>query len=67
MGGDVGETALVLSEHCSAAARALACYQHPSSYQCKAQRYEACYGENKLHLTQTQYTFIFTSQVFKGA
>ena len=45
-GGNFGETALMLWEHCSAGAKTLVCYQHRSSYQYRAQHYEGCYGEN---------------------
>lgn len=46
-GGNVGEAALMLWEHCSAAARTLVRHQHLYSYQCKAQHYEgAAAGEN---------------------
>ena len=45
-GGNAGETALMLWEHCSAVAKTLVCYQHLSSYQYRAQHYEGCYGEN---------------------
>ena len=54
-GLNIGETALMLCQHCSAVAKTLVCYQHLSSYQRRAQHYEGCYGENKLHLSQTQY------------
>lgn len=37
--GDVVEAVLVLCQNCSAAARALLCYQHLSSHQCTAQHY----------------------------
>ena len=45
-GGVVGETASMLWEHCSAVAKTLVCYQHPSSYNYKAQHYEGCYGQS---------------------
>ena len=45
-GGNAGERALTLCEHCSAIAKTLVCYRHLSSYQYRAQHYEGCYGEN---------------------
>ena len=54
-GDNAGETALMLCEHRLAVAKTLACYQHLSSYQYRALHYEGCYGENALHLRQTQH------------
>jgi len=44
-GGVAGETALTLCEHSSAAAKALVCCQHRSSFSYKAQHYEGCCRE----------------------
>lgn len=44
-GGNVGETALMLWKH-SSVSKTLVCYQYLSRYQCMAQRYEGCCGEN---------------------
>ncbi|KAM6037449.1 LOW QUALITY PROTEIN: uncharacterized protein VSU04_016208 [Chlamydotis macqueenii] len=38
-GGELGETASMLWEHCSAVAKTLVCYQRPSSYKYKAQHW----------------------------
>lgn len=54
--GDVGETALMLCEHCSAGAKGLECYRHLSNSQWGAQHCQGCCGEHELHLSQTQYT-----------
>lgn len=45
-GQNVTEAALMLWEHCSAAAETLVCGQHSSSYQHTAQHCEGCGGEN---------------------
>lgn len=39
------ETALMLCQPCSAIAKTLECYQHPSGCQCKAQHWEGCCGK----------------------
>lgn len=53
VGENVGETALMLFEHCLALAKTLVCYQHLPSYQYKAE--QGGYGENELRLSQTQF------------
>ena len=54
----VGETVLMLWEHCSALAKSSVCYQHCSNYKCKAQHREGCCGERQPHPSQTQCTFV---------
>jgi len=44
VGGNIGETSLMLCKYCSAVAKTLVYYQRLSSYKYKAQHYEGCYG-----------------------
>ena len=58
VGGQFGEMALMLWEHCPGVAKTLVCYQHLSSY--KAEHYEGCYGESEFHPSQTQYSLTWS-------